>query len=486
MKSTYFDMREMERHITMRKTKIICTMGPACDSVPTLKEMIRSGMSVARLNMAHGDLDEHRGRIQRVRQAAEELGVIVPILMDIKGPEIRIGQLKDASYDLQIGDHIVLTTEQIIGDGSRVSVNYPGLPQDVKPGNLVLIDDGSIELRVETIDGTEVTCSVLNPAVLKQRKGVNLPGVRTSLPGVTERDIMHIQFGIEEKIEIVAMSFVRNGHDVREVRALLEQHGAGATPIISKIENDEGLINFADILEASDGIMVARGDLGVEIPTEEVPIAQKDMIRACNLAGKPVITATQMLDSMQRNPRPTRAEVSDVANAVLDGSDVVMLSGETAAGKYPVESVNTMATIAERAQQLKAPSAALEAQLQDSIDITEVVCQAVVASANKLKAAAILTPTETGFTARMLAKYRPDAPIIAVTASRHAISSLSMVQGVIPVLGEFCESTDTMIRQAITQAEALGYVKKGDLTVVSAGVPVGKAGTTNLMKVERV
>lgn len=470
----------------MRKTKIICTMGPACDSVSTLKELIRSGMSVARLNMAHGDLDEHRGRIQRVRQAAQEMGVIIPILMDIKGPEIRIGQLKDASYDLQTGDRIVLTTEQIIGDSSRVSVNYPGLPQDVKPGNLVLIDDGSIELRVEMIDGTEVTCSVLNPAQLKQRKGVNLPGVRTSLPGVTERDVMHIKFGVEENISIVAMSFVRNGNDVREVRALLEQHGAGLTPIISKIENEEGMTNFASILEASDGIMVARGDLGVEIPTEEVPIAQKDMIRACNLAGKPVITATQMLDSMQRNPRPTRAEVSDVANAVLDGSDVVMLSGETAAGKYPIESVTMMATIAERVEQTMVRSSLVDAQLQSNNEITEVLCQAVVSSANKLHAAAILTPTETGFTARMIAKYRPEAPIIAVTNSQHAISQLSMVQGVIPVLGEFCESTDAMIRSAIGQAETLGYVKKGDLTVVSAGIPVGKSGTTNLLKVERV
>ena len=318
------------------------------------------------------------------------MGVIIPILMDIKGPEIRIGQLKDASYDLQTGDRIVLTTEQIIGDSSRVSVNYPGLPQDVKPGNLVLIDDGSIELRVEMIDGTEVTCYRFEPCQLKQRKGVNLPGVRTSLPGVTERDVMHIKFGVEENISIVAMSFVRNGNDVREVRALLEQHGAGLTPIISKIENEEGMTNFASILEASDGIMVARGDLGVEIPTEEVPIAQKDMIRACNLAGKPVITATQMLDSMQRNPRPTRAEVSDVANAVLDGSDVVMLSGETAAGKYPIESVTMMATIAERVEQTMVRSSLVDAQLQSNNEITEVLCQAVVSSANKLHAAAIL------------------------------------------------------------------------------------------------
>ncbi|MEW9701132.1 pyruvate kinase [Paenibacillus sp. SI8] len=470
----------------MRKTKIICTMGPACDSIPTLKELIRAGMSVARLNMAHGDLDEHRGRIQRVRQAAQELGVTIPILMDIKGPEIRIGQLEGASYDLQKGDKIVLTTEQIIGDSSRVSVNYPGLPQDVQPGNLVLIDDGSIELEVEEINGTEVTCVVLNQSVLKQRKGVNLPGVRISLPGVTDRDIMHLQFGVEENISIVAMSFVRNGNDVQEVRDILAKHGAGFTPIISKIENEEGMANFASILEASDGIMVARGDLGVEIPTEEVPIAQKEMIRLCNLAGKPVITATQMLDSMQRNPRPTRAEVSDVANAVLDGSDVVMLSGETAAGKYPVESVTMMATIAERVEQTMERNASVDAHLNSNNEVTEVLCQAVVSSANKLHAAAILTPTESGFTARMIAKYRPEAPILAITSNEYAINFLSMVQGVIPIHGEVCDSTDSMIRSAIQQAETLGYVKKGDLTIVSAGIPIGKSGTTNLLKVERV
>jgi len=470
----------------MRKTKIICTMGPACDSVPTLKQLILAGMSVARLNMAHGDLDEHRGRIARVRQAAQELGVTIPILMDIKGPEIRIGQLKDASYDLQKGDTIVLTTEQIIGDGQRVSVNYPGLPQDVQPGNLVLIDDGTIELRVETVDGTEVTCTVLNQSVLKQRKGVNLPGVRCSLPGVTERDIMHLKFGVEENISIVAMSFVRNGDDVREVRHILEQHGAGFTPIVSKIENEEGINNFASILEASDGIMVARGDLGVEIPTEDVPIAQKDMIRACNLAGKPVITATQMLDSMQRNPRPTRAEVSDVANAVLDGSDVVMLSGETAAGKYPVESVTMMAQIAERVEQTMDHRSVLDAQLQSNNEVTEVLCQSVVATSNKLHATAILTPTESGFTARMIAKYRPEAPIVAITSNEYTINYLSMVQGVTPIRGEISDSTDALIRQAIQQAEALGYVKKDDLTVVSAGIPIGKSGTTNLMKVEKV
>lgn len=470
----------------MRKTKIICTLGPACDSAPVLKEMIAAGMNVARLNMAHGDLDEHRRRIAAVREAAREMGVTIPILMDIKGPEIRIGQLEEASYDLFKDQTFVLTTEQIMGNGNRVSVNYPGLPQDVKPGSIVLIDDGSIELQVVETSGIEVMCRVLTGGVLKQRKGVNLPGIRTSLPGVTERDIQHIEFGVQENIGIIAMSFVRNGDDVRAVREILEKHQAGRTPIISKIENEEGMTNFADILQASDGIMVARGDLGVEIATEEVPIAQKEMIRACNRAGKPVITATQMLDSMQRNPRPTRAEVSDVANAVLDGSDVVMLSGESAAGKYPVESVKTMAAIAERTEQSIEYNAALELDAELTNEITEVICQAVVSSAQRLLAAAILAPTESGFTARMIAKYKPSAPVLAITSNEPVINLLSMVRGVTPILGEQHDSTDQIIRSAIQQAEGLGYVKAGDLAIVSAGIPIGKSGTTNLLKVERV
>ncbi|UJF33002.1 pyruvate kinase [Paenibacillus hexagrammi] len=470
----------------MRKTKIICTMGPACDSVPVLKELITSGMSVARLNMAHGDLDEHRRRIRNIRQAAEELQTTIPILMDIKGPEIRTGVLEESAYDLEKDQTFVLTTRQIAGNGGCVSVNYPELPNDVYPGAMILIDDGTIELRVESVSGTEITCKVISGGTLKSRKGVNLPGIRTSLPGVTERDIMHLEFGVQENISIVAMSFVRNGDDVRAVREILEKHGAGRTPIISKIENEEGMLNFDGILEASDGIMVARGDLGVEIATEEVPIAQKEMIRACNRAGKPVITATQMLDSMQRNPRPTRAEVSDVANAVLDGSDVVMLSGETAAGKYPVESVKTMAAIAERIEKSQEGERSLGSASDCTDDVTEVICEAVVSAAQRLQAAAILAPTESGFTARMIAKYKPSAPILAITFNEHAINQLSMVRGVIPIRGEQHESTDLIIRSAIQQAEKLGYVKSGDLTIVSAGIPIGKSGTTNLLKVEQV
>jgi pyruvate kinase len=470
----------------MRKTKIICTLGPACDSVPMLKQLIQAGMNVARLNMAHGDLDEHRRRIHNVRQAAKELGVVIPILMDIKGPEIRTGQLEEASYELLQGQTFILTTKPIIGSGNCVSVNYSELHQDVKPGSVILIDDGSIELKVEEITGTEVTCRVVNGGVLKSRKGVNLPGIRTSLPGVTERDIMHIEFGAQENIGIIAMSFVRNGNDVRAVREILEKHGAGHTPIISKIENEEGMLNFDSILEASDGIMVARGDLGVEIPAEEVPIAQKEMIRKCNLAGKPVITATQMLDSMQRNPRPTRAEVSDVANAVLDGSDVVMLSGETAAGSYPAESVTMMAKIAERTEQTMDRSLTLAHQDLTANEVTEVLCEAVVSTAQKLQAAAIITPTESGLTARMMAKYRPTAPVLAITYHEYVVNYLSMVHGVIPIQGQRHDSTDLVIASALQQVKSLGYAQTNDLVIVSGGIPLGKSGTTNLLKIERV
>lgn len=472
----------------MRKTKILCTMGPACDSVATLQQMIEAGMNMARLNMAHGDLDEHRRRIATVRQAAELAGVNIPILMDIKGPEIRIGQLQEPSYELQIGDKLILTTEQIVGDARRVSVSYAELTQDVTPGALILIDDGSIELKVEAVDGRNVHCQVLNASQLKPRKGVNLPGIHTSLPGVTERDVMHLRFAAEENVDIIAMSFVRNGDDVRTVRGLLESFGIGHAPIISKIENEEGLSNLASILEASDGIMVARGDLGVEIPCEEVPIAQKTMIEQCNRAGKPVITATQMLDSMQRNPRPTRAEVSDVANAVLDGTDVVMLSGESAAGKYPVESVRMMAQIAERTegtidhdQAYRKISQAIAAD-----NVTEIVCQSVVEASLKLNAAAILTPTESGFTARMIAKYRPKSPIIAMSPNKQVLPYLTMMYGITPVLGVKSASTDELIHNSLEDAKSKGHIRENDYAIISAGIPIGQSGSTNLLKIVKI
>ncbi|MBO7746654.1 pyruvate kinase [Paenibacillus sp. MWE-103] len=336
----------------MKKTAIVCTMGPACMSPEMLENMLLAGMNIARLNLAHGELDDHKQRIEMVRAAAKKTNLPVSIMLDIKGPEIRTGLLQEPSYLLQAGEFLTLTTEQIQGTEKRISVSYD-LAQDVKVGSRIMIDDGLIELQVVRIEGADVVCLIQNGGLIKSRKGVNLPGIRTSLPGVTERDKLHIAFGIENGVDIIAMSFVRRAEDVREVKAMLAAKGASHIQVMSKIENQEGLDELEAIVEASDSIMVARGDLGVEIPIEDVPLAQKQMIDACNRAGKFVVTATQMLESMQSNPRPTRAEACDVANAVWDGSDAVMLSGETAAGKYPLEAVRTMAAIAIRAEQAR-------------------------------------------------------------------------------------------------------------------------------------
>lgn len=471
----------------MRKTKIVCTMGPACDSVAVLKEMIAAGMNVARLNMAHGELEDHAARMERVRQAAAETDSVVAIMMDIKGPEIRIGKLKEASYELKRGQKLVLTTEEIVGDASRLSVNYADMPLVMKPGGTVLLDDGLIELTVEAVQGTEMYCVVVNEGVIKPRKGVNLPGVRTTLPGVTERDVRHIMFGIEHDVDMIAASFVRRAEDILEIRRLLEENGAGHIQIVSKIENEEGVENLSEIIEVSDGIMVARGDLGVEIPVEDVPMIQKEMIEQCNAAGKPVIVATHMLDSMQTNPRPTRAEVNDVANAVLQGSDAVMLSGESAAGKYPVASVATMALIAQKAEStLDYRSQFRRTRSLHPATITEVISQAVVGSSLELGAKAILTSTESGFTARMVSKYRPEAPIIAMTEDERVLKRLSLVWGVIPVRGARSASTDELFRSAVDSGRRTGLIGPGDYVVITAGVPSGKTGATNLIKIEQI
>lgn len=471
----------------MRKTKIVCTMGPSCDSVEVLKQMIRAGMNVARLNMAHGSLEDHAARIARVRQAAEETGTYVAVLMDIKGPEVRIGMLAEPYYDLLENERLILTTESVTVDASRIPVSYRELPQDVAPGTKILIDDGLIELEVEQAEGTEVVCRVVNGGRLKPRKGVNLPGIRTSLPGVTERDVLHIAFGVEQGVDIIAASFVRKGADIVQIRDILEGHGAGHIRIISKIENEEGVENLDEILTASDGIMVARGDLGVEIPVENVPLVQKKMIRACNAAGKPVITATHMLESMQMNPRPTRAEASDVSNAVLDGTDAVMLSGETAAGKYPVESVATMAAIAEKTETILPYRESFEHKITlHPTNVTEVISQSVVGASLDLQPKAIVTPTETGFTARMVSKYRPKVPIVAVTTNASVLGGLCLVWGVVPVQGKPALTTDEMVDSALRCGVTAGVLSPGDTVIVSAGVPVGRSGATNLMKIVEV
>lgn len=471
----------------MNQTKIVCTMGPSSNSVSILKEMMNAGMNVARLNMAHGELADHSSRIQIIRQSAAETNAVVAVMMDIKGPEIRIGTLEESSYELQSGDRLTLTSEQIVGHATRVSMNYPDLPKVIEAGNLILIDDGLIQLEVEDFNETDIHCRVINGGALKPRKGVNLPGIRTTLPGVTERDVQHIHFGVEEGVDMIAMSFVRKAEDVLQVRQLLEKAQASHIQIISKIENEEGVENLDAIIAVSDGIMVARGDLGVEIPAQDVPMIQKEMIDKCNAAGKPVIVATQMLDSMQVNPRPTRAEVSDVANAVLQGADAVMLSGETAAGKYPLESVRMMASIAERAEStIKYAEQFQTRSNTHSSTITEVISQAVVSSSLQLNAKAILTPTESGFSARMVSKFRPKAPIIAITAHEHVLKRLTLVRGVIPMKGEPTLSTDEMFNSAIRNGSRTNLLESGDFVIISAGVPSGKAGATNFIRIHQM
>lgn len=471
----------------MRKTKIVCTIGPASESLEMLTQLIASGLNVARLNFSHGDYEEHGNRITRIRQACKQLNKTVAILLDTKGPEIRTGGMKEKSVELVQGGSIVLTTENIKGDADRIAVTYSDLPQDVQVGSKILIDDGLIELIVESIDGTEINCKIINGGPLSSNKGVNVPGVQVSLPGITEKDANDIIFGIEQGVDFIAASFVRKASDVLEIKELLEKHNAGHIQIISKIENQEGVDNLDEIIEVSDGLMVARGDLGVEIPPEEVPLVQKMMIEKCNFAGKPVITATQMLDSMERNPRPTRAEASDVANAIFDGTDAIMLSGETAAGKYPVEAVQTMSRIAVKAESAFPYKEMFKKQSSaQQRTITEAISQSVASSAHDLNADAIITSTDSGFTARMISKYRPRSPIVAVTPNEGVTRCLSLVWGVHPILSVDARTTDEMFAIAAESGVKSGLVKQGDLVVITAGVPVGRSGTTNLIKIHHI
>lgn len=473
----------------MRRTKIVCTIGPASESVAMLKELIHNGMNVARLNFSHGTYEEHAARIRNIRQASEEMGQAVAIMLDIKGPKIRTGMVRDGAVELQNDAKIILTTEQIeLGDEHRISISYEGLPEDVSPGSILRIDDGLIGLVVEQVDGQDIHCRVTNGGLLKNRKGINAPGVKLRIESVTEKDVADIRFGIEQGVDLIAASFVRKASDVLDVRRILEEKGATQL-IISKIETQEGLELIDEILAVTDGLMVARGDLGVEIPTEEVPLAQKMLISKCNKLGKPVITATQMLDSMERNPRPTRAEASDVANAIFDGTDAIMLSGETAAGKYPAESVATMARIAERAEEalfghlVQSRHAALESQVGS---VTDAMSHAVATVARELKAHAIVTATSSGHTARMVSKHRPSAPIIATTDRDDVARRLLLSWGVYPVLTKRAKTTDELLSVSVEGALSSGIVEHGDLLVITAGVPVGQPGTTNMIKVHTI
>ncbi|KGP90832.1 pyruvate kinase [Pontibacillus chungwhensis BH030062] len=473
-----------------KKTKIVCTIGPASESVEQLTELMNSGMNVARLNFSHGDFDEHGARIQNIREAAKQTGNTVAILLDTKGPEIRTGKLKEGEIHLEKGSEInVSMDEELEGDENRFAVTYPGLINDVHVGGKILLDDGLVELEVLEVlkEQNEIRTRILNSGPLKNKKGVNVPNVSVNLPGITDKDASDIVFGIEQGVDFIAASFVRRASDVLEIRELLEKHDANHIQIIPKIENQEGVDNIKEILEVSDGLMVARGDLGVEIPAEEVPLVQKELIRQCNTAGKPVITATQMLDSMQRNPRPTRAEASDVANAIFDGTDAIMLSGETAAGSYPVEAVTTMNNIALRAESAIDHQMILSNLSRTSdMTITDAISQSVTHTAMNLDVAAILTPTESGYTAKMISKYRPKAPLVAVTSDERVQRMLSLVWGVHAVLGDRSESTDDMLTKAIDNGLKTGAFNRGDRVIITAGVPVGESGTTNLMKVHVV
>ena len=469
----------------MKKTKMVCTLGPASDSKEILTKMIQGGLNVARLNFSHGSHEEHAGRIQRIKEVRKELNIPVALMLDTKGPEIRTGDLKEGKVTLETGKKIVLTSEQIEGDADRVSVSYEGLPDDLSVGNKILIDDGLIELNVDRIDETEIYCSIDNGGVLGSKKSVNIPNVEINLPGLTPKDESDLIFGIKQKVDFVAASFVRKPQDVIAIRKVLENNGGGNIQIISKIENREGVEKIDRILAVSDGIMVARGDLGVEIPAEEVPLVQKSIIKKCNLLGKPVITATQMLDSMIRNPRPTRAEVGDVANAVFDGTDAVMLSGETAAGAYPVQAVETMANIVEKTERSEEYINRQKPE-HGELTITNAVSEAAVQIAANLDATAIIAATSSGHTPRMLSKYRPECTILAVSDKVSTVRRLTLSWGVYCMYMTELRDTDSMVHDSVQAAVELGVVKIGDLAVVAAGVPLGVQGNTNMIKVHTV
>jgi len=452
-----------------------------------LRKLLLAGMNVARLNFSHGTHEEHERRITAIRRAAMEVGKNVAIMLDTKGPEIRLGYFKEEPVLLEEGASVTLTTEPIEGDREHIPVAYPNLPRDVREGDTILVADGLIALKVLSTGITEIKCLVVNGGELSSQKGVNVPGATESLPAVTEKDIQDIRFGVGHKLDYIAASFVRKSTDVLSIREIIEKAG-GDLDIIAKIESRRAVDNLDDIIKVSDGIMVARGDLGVEIPVEEVPLVQKAIIEKCNLVGKPVVTATQMLESMIHNPRPTRAEASDVANAIFDGSDALMLSGETAAGKYPVESVETMARIAERAEAALHYEEVLgkKGTVSTRQTVTNAIGLATCAIAHALGAAAIISSTESGHTAKMVSKYRPRAPIVAVTPHAEVMRKLALNWGVQPLLAKGGKSTDEIMNAAVDASLNAGLIKGGDLVVFTAGIPVGIKGTTNLIRVHTV
>lgn len=469
----------------LKKTKIVCTIGPASESPEVLEQLIKNGMNVARLNFSHGSHEEHLEKIKTIKKLRRKLNVPLGLMLDTKGPEIRIGTFEEKEYFLKPDDIFTITTRDVVGNKNIVSVSYPGLPNDVEKGSIISVDDGLIQLEVVEIkDGTDIVCRVQNNGVISDHKGVNLPGRVTNLPAITPKDVDDIKFGIENGIDMIAASFIRKKEDIYDIRKVLEDHGGEDILILSKIESQEGVDNLDEIIEASDGIMVARGDLGVEIRTELIPLVQKEAIRKCNKAAKPVITATQMLDSMQRNPRPTRAETTDVANAIIDGTDCVMLSGETAAGKYPVEAVKTMRDICittELSDDFE--ENIYQTEIDREITTTNAISKSTCTIASQLNAKAIITCTASGNTAKAVSKFRPRTNIIACTIDEKVARRLSVTWGVYPIIVETAHETDELIERAIVGALKENYVQEGDLTVLTAGIPLGVSGTSNLIKV---
>jgi len=465
----------------MKRTKIIATIGPASEDVGTIKQLVSAGIDVARLNMSHGPITDHKRRIENIRKVSGETA----ILIDLQGPKIRTGLLKEGHVTLHSGNTFIITTRQVEGDDKLVSTSYKGLTRDVKAGDDILIDDGLIKLKAVKVGRTDVVCRVINGGVLKNHKGLNLPGVRVSAPSLTAKDKRDLLFGIKEKVDYVAISFVREAKDVHTVKNIIRSKGANI-PVIAKIEKPEALRNLIEIIKAADGIMIARGDLGVELSPEKVPVIQKDIIKKCNFYAKPVITATQMLETMVTNPRPTRAEASDVANAVYDGTDALMLSEEVAVGKYPVASVRTMSNITNQAESAIYTKEHEVSGLTVNKTVASAVCHAACHTAEELDAKAVIAFTSSGSTALLVSKFKADVPVIAVTTDRCTLRRVKLYFGVIPVLTGSYRTTDQMFGIAEKAMLTSGLVKKSDLVILVAGIPIGRSGTTNLIKVHRI
>lgn len=470
-----------------KKTKIVGTIGPASGQKEVFSELVKAGLDIARLNFSHGDHEEQLERIKMIKEVREELNIPVAILLDTKGPEIRTGDFVDGKAELVEGQEYTLCTKEVLGDSTKCYVTYEKITEDIKAGDTILIDDGLISLKAKEVSTDEIICIVENSGTVKNKRGVNLPKIKVQLPPITQKDKEDIIFGVQNGIDFIAASFVRSVEAVKEIRDILKEYDCENVQIISKIENQEGLDNIDSIIEESDGIMVARGDLGVEIPTEMIPIVQKDIIKKCSEGAKPVITATHMLDSMIRNPRPTRAEVTDVANAIYDGTDAIMLSGETAIGVNPVNAVRTMAQIAYTTEQTLDYKLLLKRRKKDrQNNIASAVSFATCQTSRDLGAKAIVCATFSGITARMVSKFRPEVPILGITPFEDVQRKMQLNWGVTPVLIERVDDTDELLELAFIKAKELGIVEKEDLVVVSAGVPAGKAGMTNLMKVHSI